>query len=596
VLSTFFFLLTLLAYVNYVQKVGSPDQASEPAEHSKRETAGGRFYYFLTLVFFGLGLLSKPMLVTLPFVLLLVDYWPLKRLRIGGQQLRALFLLLREKFALFALSIIFSIVTFVVQKQAGAMQLMQSIPLKLRLANAAVSYARYLLKTIWPIDLAAFYPIPREWPTWQVALSVLILLLGSVLALASLRKRPYLAMGWFWFLGTLVPVIGIVQVGTQSMADRYTYIPLIGILITLAFGLNDLVRSQPEWRQGLSAIAAMAVALCAVLSAIQARYWSDTATLFEHTLAVTQNNAIAEYQVGVARARVGNYQAAYPHFVEALRIQPDYGAAYNNLGLLLVMDGKVDEGIAHYRQALQAGADTPEVHLNLGLALMARGALDEAAAECTAALKAKPSFSAARVKLATILEGQGQHDKARQEYEAVLALDSGNADAHLGLAMELARESKPAEALKHFQVALRIRPNAQTQYTVALFLSLQGRAGEALAYYREAVRLQPSWPAALNDLAWILATDPIPEHRNGEESVKLAEKACSLTQRKDPRCLGTLDACYAEAGQFDQAIATAREAQALALSCGQKEVADAAAERCKLYESRKPYRQASATK
>ena len=602
VLSTFFFMLTLWGYAEYAKPEAQSSKPKVQGSQLKAEQTSplpsmvrGRvaWFYWLSVLAFVLGLLSKPMLVTMPFVLLLLDYWPLNRLRIEKHKLKSenLLPLLQEKLPFFILALAACFITFQVQKQGGAMVLMQSAPLKARVANAVVSYGRYLLDTFWPVDLAAFYPMPAAWPTWSVALSLLALTVITGLAVLQLNVRPYISVGWFWFLGTLVPVIGIVQVGLQSMADRYTYIPLIGLFIGLAFGMRELMQRQPEWRVALGIAAGTAVALCALLTVAQVGYWRNTSTLFEHALAVTTDNALAEYSVGVAKVREDDYAEAYAHFAEALRIKPDYGEAHNNLGLLLVMNGKLDDGIAHYRQALAAKIDTPEVHFNLASALLEKGQLDEAERECRTALQNKASFSGARLKLALILAKEGKQHEARTEYEATLRSEPGNADAHFGLAVLLVQTGKSVEAIKEFQKVLRLRPDAQAHYNLALVFSLQGRSDEALEHYRAAVKLQPSWPAALNDLAWVLATDPNPEHRNGAEAVELAKQACALTQRKEARFLGTLDACYAEAGRFEEAIATAKEAEALASNCGQKQIAQAAAARLKLYQSAQAYRQ-----
>src|SRR5436190_10854794 len=348
------------------------------------------------------------------------------------------------------------------------------------------------------------------------------------------------------------------------MADRYTYIPLIGIFLMLVFGAVDLFQRQPEWRLGLGICGSAAVAGCALLTINQANYWRNTATLFEHALRVTIDNAVAEYSVGVARVREGKYSDAYSHFAEAVRIKPDYGEAQNNLGLLLVMNGKLDEGIEHYQQALATKTDTSELHFNLACALETKGDLEAAAAEYHNALRTKPSFSAAHLKLAGILAKQGKLTEARYQYEACIQYEPENADGHFGLGILLAQSSKPDEAIKELKRVLQLRSDAQAHYNLALVLSLQGQSDEALQHYRAAVSLQPSWPIALNDLAWVLATSPKPEQRNGVDAVEMAKKACERTQNKVPRFLGTLEACYAEAGLFDEAISTAKETDALA--------------------------------
>src|SRR5436190_1589936 len=305
VLSGFFFMLTLWAYTKSKVQSAKAEEPQSSIDNPASSAAvplsiihtPSSIFYGLSVFFFTLGLLSKPMLVTVPFVLLLLDYWPLERFQITNHksQIKNLVPLLLEKVPFFALALVSSIITFKVQRQGGAMVLMESFPLKMRLANATLSYSRYLLNAFWPTDLAAFYPMPVAWPVWEIAGSLLILCVLTALALRHFVTRPYLAVGWFWFLGTLVPVIGIVQVGIQSMADRYTYIPLIGIFLMLVFGAVDLFQRQPEWRLGLGICGSAAVAGCALLTINQANYWRNTATLFEHALGVTTDNAVAKY-------------------------------------------------------------------------------------------------------------------------------------------------------------------------------------------------------------------------------------------------------------------------------------------------------------
>jgi protein O-mannosyl-transferase len=528
-------------------------------------------YYGLTLGFFALGLMSKPMLVTLPFVLLLLDFWPLQRVWFSSSRshssvqtashppttvecLRALTL---EKVPFFALALLSSIITFLVQKTGGAMTLMVSVPLGTRLANSLIAYATYLRRIFWPSNLAAFYPFPDSVSTASLLAAIAVLVVATVLALANFRRRPYLTTGWLWFLGMLVPVIGVVQVGYQSMADRYTYLPAIGAFIAFTWLAADLVSAQPDWHMLTGIVAAMGIGLCSLGTWHQSRYWQNTETLFEHALAITSNNAIAEYQVGVAQLRRGDYENALSHFEAAVRIQPAYASAHNNLGLLLVMQGKVDEGLEHYRLAQRLKLDTAELYFNLGAALSAQGKLDEAA----------------------------------QAYRSALSRNSGLSTAAKELAVVLTRQGKLEEAIAQFRSVLKQNPDAESHYNLGLALALNKRSKETIAEYREALRLRPDFPQALNDLAWILATDPDPNLRNGQEAVQLAEQACQLTQRRQAQFLGTLDAGYAELGNYAEALATAREAIALARKANQPQVVQAAQERTKLYLQGLPYRQ-----
>lgn len=578
VLSACFFMLTLLAYTQYVRRAGQSGPESEQKEKfgavGLASAPPARAYYLLALGLFTLGLMSKAMLVTVPFVLLLLDYWPLGRLRPGKatpDELRDLTALkaaraisptplvglIIEKIPFFILAVASSVVTFLVQRQAGAMGLSQITTLGQRFSNSLVSYCAYLLNTVWPTDLAAFYPFPKSIPVLTAVGAGAVLVAVSLIGISNARKCPHLAVGWFWFLGMLVPVIGFVQVGMQGMADRYTYLPLIGIFVVVAWGGAEFAAANKEWQSPLKFAAVTTVGICVFLTSAQVKYWQNTQTLWEHALAVTSNNAVAEYGLGVALARAGKYDQAAPHFVNAIRIRPDYAEAHNNLGLILVMKGDVEQGIEHYRAAQRAKLNTPELQFNLGQALAAKGDLNQAISAFRAALQLQPSFTAAR----------------RQ----------------LGIA--LATEGKMAEATNELCQALREQSDAQTHYYLALALTKEGRGEEAVVHYREALHLQPDWPLALNDLAWLLATAPKPELRDSTQAVTFAERACQLSQRREARFVGTLDACYAAAGRFAEAIATAKQARELALSTGQKDIAVAAEQRLTLYESGQAYHQ-----
>jgi tetratricopeptide (TPR) repeat protein len=365
VLSTLFWMMTLWAYVRYVER-----------------PAIGR--YMLSLLFFFLGLTAKPMLVTLPFVLLLMDYWPLARFQFGtlkeGESLRAggtpvdthpwriAGRLLWEKVPFLVLAASSSVVTFLVQREWGTMPSL--IPLKIRAANALYSYALYMGKMIWPQNLAVFYPHPGNTLTlWQWGGAALLLASISLLAVMAARQIPYLIMGWLWYLGTLVPVIGFIQVGSQAMADRYTYVPLIGLFVIISWGVHRLAGKSPLLKGIVSVFAIFAMTGLFVSTMRQVSTWKDGKTLFEHALAVTSRNVLAHNNLGNALAREGKQEEAAYHFAEALRFSPHDATAHNNLGNALVELGRIEEAVAHYTEALRIRPDFKEARDNLLRAL-----------------------------------------------------------------------------------------------------------------------------------------------------------------------------------------------------------------------------------
>lgn len=447
VLSTFCFILTIGAYVEYV-KAG--EGTSETGDGKSKDRGRDRFRvpaaisYVLSLFLFTLGLMSKPMVVTLPFVLLLLDYWPLGRLNPPEKSPKRAAVIL-EKIPFFALTLAGCIMTWLIQKQAGAMVLMKSVPLSVRLENVAVSYLRYITKTFWPTGLAAFYPFPKAWPAWLVAVAILLLLCVTAAALWQWKARPYIAVGWFWFLGTLVPVIGLVQVGLQSLADRYTYIPLIGLFIVVGWGAAELADGWPLKRKVLGVAGGLCVGICAVLTVIETAYWRDTATLFGRALAVTSDNAVAEYSYARALMIAGDNVGAVPHFQKAIRINPDYGEALSNLGLILVLRDQTDEGIALYRRGLKVLPKNLALHYNLGYALALQGHLDEAIAEYETALRLDASFPEGRRGLALALRKQGKSKEAVEHYRILLEQDPDDRNLQLELteAQQEAAQAQP---------------------------------------------------------------------------------------------------------------------------------------------------------
>ena len=426
VISTFFWMLTIWAYARYTERPGVNR-------------------YLLVLLFFTLGLLAKPMLVTLPFVLLMMDYWPLGRWQIGltGKETRSmpressLFRLIYEKIPLLGVMAIFIVVAFLAQ--GDAIQPLDEFPLKARIANALVSYVTYIRKMFWPNELAVFYPYPQTLPLWQVAGSGILLVLLSIVSIRMVRRRPYLTVGWFWYLGTLMPVIGLVQVGTHAMADRYTYIPLIGLFLIIAWGIPDLLRKWPHRKIGFAILAGLLLSVFAICAWFQARHWKDSVSLFTHAVDVTTDNWLARNNLGFSLVQQGRNNEAITHFSEALRIKPNYWEGHVNLGNTLALAGKFEEAIDHFYDALDLKPDDPEAHKNLGIVLAIKGHLDEAVIHLNEALRLTPEDPEVHFNLGVARYRQGEFITAIKHFREVLRMRPGDAQAQKNLESAMAR-------------------------------------------------------------------------------------------------------------------------------------------------------------
>jgi len=378
VLSTFFWMLAVGAYLRYAENL-----KSQMLVAPKRSGGGSnfKFFYALALLFFALGLMAKPMLVTLPFVLLLLDYWPLGRLEFGP---RFSWRLIVEKIPFFALAVCSSAVTFALQNRSGVVASLSSVSLGERLANIPVAYARYLGKIFWPSPLAVFYGYEHR-SFCQVAGAVCLLALITVWVVRQGRARPYLAVGWFWFAGMLVPTIGLVQVGHQAMADRYSYLPSVGIFLMAAWGLAEFAARRPPLLKAVSAAGAAAVAACLVLTFHQVSFWRNSVTLFAHTADVTDENSLTCYNVGCAVMEQGNFPRAERCFERALkvadkRVSPSFRArVQNNLGCTLLEQGRVAGAVSNFESALALQSQYPQAYYNMGRAFQSNNQPDVAA-------------------------------------------------------------------------------------------------------------------------------------------------------------------------------------------------------------------------
>jgi tetratricopeptide (TPR) repeat protein len=529
VLSAVFFFLMLDAYVRYAR-------------------AASITRYLVVTVLFVAGLMSKSMLVTAPIVLLVLDYWPLRRfeqiasttgkakvLRSDNQR-RIIQRLFLEKIPLLILSAGAGIITFALQKRAAGA--LPSLPFLWRAQNAVMSYVIYAWKTLWPTHLAVFYPHPNDTlATWQVVLAIAFLLAITFAAIVWRDKRPYLFTGWFWYLVMLVPVIGLVQVGEQGHADRYTYLPSIGLFLIAVWAAGEAAALGQVrlWRGVAAASTVMIVAALACTAFAQTSYWRNSETLWAHALGVTTDNDVA----------------------------------HNNLGYLCVDRGELDQAMSHFEAASKIRSDkldphyklgTAFVEMNLGDALARKGQPDEAMAHFEQAINLQPDYAEAYYNRGNVLYAKGRIDEAIADFEKALQIQPNDADAHTGLGNALLRKG----ALK-----------------------------DAIAHYNQAMALAPEDPHSRSNLAWLLATSSDASIRDGAKAVELAQQAVSLSAGKEPLFLRTLAAAYAETGRFSNAIAVIQQGVAIARMQGKTGLADLLEEDVLLYREQVPLRRTS---
>ena len=552
VLSVFFGMLTLWSYSRYV-------------ETSRLDK------YLLLILFYILSLMAKPMLVTLPFVLLLLDYWPLRRFQLKSSdnenvaiQRSFYFGLIREKIPLFLLSTASCVVTYLVQKSGGAVDSLAAIPFHVRIANALVSYVSYIGKMIWPHNLAVLYPYQKSITLWKIAGAGLLLVIISVFVFRMLRTKPYLSVGWLWYLGTLVPVIGIVQVGSQALADRYTYVPLIGIFIMITWGISDWVSKKHYGKIGLFTVAAFILSILMTTSRLQVKYWSNSVALFDHAINVTGANCNAQLNLGEALAAQGKIEKAVEHYKTALKIKPDLAGAHLNMGVYFRREGKLDDAINHFSKVLHGKSD------------------DTATAQC---------------ELGDTLEKKGDLSRAVTHYLEAIKIRPGYAKAYNNLGVILASQNKVKAAIVFLSKALQINPGYSGAYfnLGKIYFNLNDPE-KAIFQYKKALQFDPNMIQALYHLSWMRATHEDKKYRNGKEAVELATRLCKITQFHQPLALDALAAAYAETGKFNEAVFTAEKALKMDLKQSPKSFAQGLEQRLKLYQNKMPYHQAASGK
>ena len=514
VLSTFFWVLTVGAYGRYVHRRKAADRPTMLSLFRGRDA-------ILVLFFFALGLMSKPMLVTLPFLLLLLDYWPLQRLSNFKLSSASLLALLLEKTPLFILAAASCGVTYLAQRSVTVVAI-ADFPWAPRLGNVVLAYAGYLLKMLWPVDLAAYYPMPSQVSLPRVIVAAIALVGITLWVIWRLKRQPYLFVGWFWYLGTLVPVIGLVQIGGQSMADRYTYVPLLGIFLMLVHGGRELSVRYRLNQPVMAGITGLILAGCILVTRHQLPFWRNSEAMFRRAVNVTEANAETQSGLACALAHQGRNSEAIPYFQAALQMDPAWAETHNDFAIALAGLGRSEEALKQYQEAVRLKPQTPVFRCNLGI--------------------------------------------------------------------QLERAGRFAEAISCYEEALRLDPKSpRPHYLLGNVQKNQGRLKDAIEQYQAALQLDPNDLDSLLALAKLLASDSDPQVRNGVEAVSLAERANILSDGQQPDVLDILAMAYAEAGRFDLASTTVKNAINLVSTARPNPDLLAMQERQRLYQSSQPY-------
>ncbi|MGD1083144.1 MAG: tetratricopeptide repeat protein [Verrucomicrobiota bacterium] len=626
VLSAFFFMLTIGAYVRFVEKqkasASAKATADKTADRESRDwnnrtncaiRRGRRFYYTLALVFFALGLLAKSMVATLPFVLLLLDYWPLGRMRgmenlefrmqngesrkqkpvrgEAGSEGVPFWGLVREKIPFFALGAGVCVATalapgLVVRNTHAA-------PLPERAANALVSCAVYLRQMVFPANLATPYPNPPNGqPPWEVCLAFAVLAAISAAVVVCRKKRPWLLMGWLWYLGMVFPVIGIIQISPDTAhADRYTYLPQIGLALAGTWAVAEWGAGWKYRREIFGALMIAVVGALMVCAHRQTSYWQDPESLWTRALARTSNNSVAHNNIGHALFQKGKLEEAVGHYKQALEINTNYAQAHYNLGVVCLKQNDTDGAIAEFIRAMRVRPDYMEAHFDLGTALALKGDLDEAILEYKTALEIEPDFVQANYNLGKALLLKGDVDPAMSCLSKTIPVSQDPLANWYNFGNGFLQEPDPSCAIVCYRQAIKINPRFADAYAnLGVALSQKGETKEALDSWQKALEINPAQIYVQNNLAWSLATTPDATLRNGAKAVALATQANQSSGSGNPAILRTLAAAYAETGDCARAATTARRALELAQGRKNDGLAATLREELKLYQAGKPAR------
>ncbi len=550
VLSGLLWLLTMAAYVRYTRQPGF-------------------LRYLLVLLVFGLCIMTKPVVVTLPFVLLLLDYWPLERFRWGqkgktaakttSNQKSAIWLI-AEKAPLLAMSAILAVITINMQHLGGVVQTLEKEPIDYRIANMFLSYIRYIGKVIWPSSLAVCYPytfVPLS-NFWVLMCAILFIVLIVVIVCYISRRKKYAAVGWLWYIGTLVPMIGLVQAGGQSMANRYMYISMLGLLIISAWAAKDFITGRLRLKIVAAILAVVLLSALVVLTRIQVSHWQNSMTLYEYALKVTQNNALVENNYGSALFEAGRLDEAISHLNKALSIVPKMAEAEDNLGRVYLKQGKGDKAVACFKKVIEKNRASAEAYVNM----------------------------------ASALGIQKKYDEALKYLKKAMGLAPDTPDIHNKMGIALLATGRPDEAITHFKLALQKSAIPEEVYSNLGSAYIQvGKYDLAIENLSKAIEIKPNNIGALNNLAWILAIVNDVSIRDANRAIEYAQRACELTGNEEAGLLDTLGAAYASAGKFAEAKATAEKALNIAKSSGREDLAGKIQKRIKLYEAGQPYRE-----
>lgn len=574
VLSTCFWLLTFHAYVSYVQ--------------IKTKAA-----YWLTVGCYALGIMTKPTIVTLPCVLLLLDVWPLRRFEfeITGINWARLKPLIWEKLPFFILCAVLSVITYKVQKEGEVLTMMETTTLVDRLGNAAVSYLRYIGKLLWPFDLAVLYPYPGAWPSIIVLAAGTFLAGVSALAWWQRIQRPWILVGWLWFLGVLVPAIGIVQSGGQAMADRYTYISTIGLLIILVWFCREL-DGKPLWgRYVISGLLCISLAGSVILTHRQILLWSSSEVLFRHTASVTKNNAIAHFSLAYALLEQERTEEAISEFYTGLQLSPKDYKGWYQLGRAYDKKGEFEQALKAFTQCLQIKPSFTDARFLQAMSYAKTGKLKEAEATLVEFLQANPKLDNAWNNLGNIQFLNKNYAAAESSYQKAAELSPQRGDILMNLANLYLEQQKVTEGLGYLERAARLKgTDVDLWYQLGSICELHHRPAEAVAAWREAIRLQPDLLSAKLRLAWRLAVDPDDKVRNGQESLQMITLLIQQSGSKAGAMIEILAAAKAELGAYDEASLLAKQAlDGYQLKLDRKSMARVEAQLA-LYQQKKPFR------